>query len=363
MRKPKSTLARRGGLRQLSTELLQTRQEIAALRQQIELLSTTLNALTSSQGIPSVTGTETSFPKGISSATTGAGTAPPENNDFFALIQPYLDRYTQSDHRMLQASLRHLHCYWPATVLPLSQLTKPWCRDYLDYLYQVLRGNTPAEYFKKFRKLIHYLVDEGHLPADPTAGIRLPQSNEVTKAILSDAELTRLAATPASHPVVKRAFLFACYTGLRRCDLAQLTYRQIDYTARRLTLVQQKVRSHSSRSVLHLNLNATAMRLLDSAHEASPTHEDDLLFPLPSYTTVKKALQRWVRQSGIRKHITFHCARHTFITRLMAHGANIATTASLAGHSSTRHTEKYIHIVDELKQKAVDSLPPLGEIT
>jgi integrase len=361
MRKPKSTLARRENLRQLSTELLQTRQEIAALRQQIELLSTALCTLTSSQGIPTTGATETQTSSPTESKPTK--TAPPERNDFFALIQPYLDRYTQSDHRMLQASLRHLHRYWPATVLPLPQLTKPWCRDYLDYLYRVLRGNTPAEYFKKFRKLIHYLVDEGHLPADPTAGIRLPQSNEVTKAILSDAELTRLAATPASHPVVKRAFLFACYTGLRRCDLAHLTYRQIDFTARRLTLVQQKVRSHSSRSVLHLNLNATAMRLLDSVHEASPSHEDDLLFPLPSYTTVKKALQRWVRQSGIRKHITFHCARHTFITRLMAHGANIATTASLAGHSSTRHTEKYIHIVDELKQKAVDSLPPLGEIT
>ena len=35
------------------------------------------------------------------------------------------------------------------------------------------------------------------------------------------------------------------------------------------------------------------------------------------------------------------------------------TAAELAGHSTIRHTEKYIHIVDELKRKAVDSLPPL----
>ena len=55
--------------------------------------------------------------------------------------------------------------------------------------------------------------------------------------------------------------------------------------------------------------------------------------------------------------ITFHCARHSFITNIMANGANIKTAASLAGHSTTRHTEKYVHIIDELKQKAVDSLP------
>lgn len=57
--------------------------------------------------------------------------------------------------------------------------------------------------------------------------------------------------------------------------------------------------------------------------------------------------------------ITFHCARHSFITNIMANGANIKTAASLAGHSTTRHTEKYVHIIDELKQKAVDSLPDI----
>lgn len=55
----------------------------------------------------------------------------------------------------------------------------------------------------------------------------------------------------------------------------------------------------------------------------------------------------------------FHCGRHSFITNIMANGANIKTAASLAGHSTTRHTEKYVHIIDELKQKAVDSLPDI----
>ena len=68
---------------------------------------------------------------------------------------------------------------------------------------------------------------------------------------------------------------------------------------------------------------------------------------------------KWVKRANIHKHITFHCARHSFITNIMANGANIKTAASLAGHSTTRHTEKYVHIIDELKQKAVDSLPDI----
>ncbi len=35
------------------------------------------------------------------------------------------------------------------------------------------------------------------------------------------------------------------------------------------------------------------------------------------------------------------------------------TVASLLGHSGLQHTEKYTRTVDELKQKAIDSLPEL----
>lgn len=66
-----------------------------------------------------------------------------------------------------------------------------------------------------------------------------------------------------------------------------------------------------------------------------------------------------MRSAGIDKHITFHCARHLFVTNLLLNGANIKTASELAGHSTIRHTEKYIHIADELKRKAVDSLPTL----
>lgn len=47
------------------------------------------------------------------------------------------------------------------------------------------------------------------------------------------------------------------------------------------------------------------------------------------------------------------------MTNLLLNGANIKTASELAGHSTIRHTEKYIHIADELKRKAVDSLPTL----
>ncbi len=154
---------------------------------------------------------------------------------------------------------------------------------------------------------------------------------------------------------MKRAFLFSCYCGLRLCDIRRLQHKDIDFPSCRLTIVQQKVQTHSKCAILHLNLNHTAIKLLQR-HKGK---DNDPVFHLPSYTYTRSVLGQWVQRARIGKHISFHCARHSFITHIMANGANIKTAASLAGHSTTRHTEKYVHIIDELKQKAVDSLPDI----
>jgi site-specific recombinase XerD len=67
-----------------------------------------------------------------------------------------------------------------------------------------------------------------------------------------------------------------------------------------------------------------------------------------------------VRRAGINKHITWHCARHSFAVNILNKGANIKTVSSLLGHSGLKHTEKYTRAVDELKKAAIDSLPELN---
>ena len=54
---------------------------------------------------------------------------------------------------------------------------------------------------------------------------------------------------------------------------------------------------------------------------------------------------------------TFHCARHSFAVNILNGGANIKTVQSLMGHASIEMTEKYLRVVDELKHKAINSLP------
>lgn len=274
--------------------------------------------------------------------------------DFFHLIADYRIHYHRKDCRMVQAMFAYLEQFH-SSALPMSKITRGFCKSFFTFLQEKLRGSTPVNYFKKFKVCLDYCVEEHFLNSNPAKGIRMPQNNAVTKEILSTRELVKLAQTPCRNSEVKRAFLFSCQSGLRWCDILELRYKNIDFQQRHLMLIQKKVAGHSQKAVLHLYLNDNALRLL---HEHQG-RANDFVFELPSHSYSLRILNEWTIHAGLRKHISFHCARHTFITLIMARGANIKTAASLAGHSSTRHTEKYIHIIDKQMQQAVDSLPEL----
>ena len=271
------------------------------------------------------------------------------------VFEQFIASYRRKDIKVVMAAFSHLKKFVREKDLPLACLDKVFCEDFLFYLSERLHGSTPVGYFKKFKMCLAQCVEKGLLLKNPAAGIRLISSEEITKDILSCEEIQKLADTPLEYSEVKRAFLFACYTGLRWCDIVALKYRSVDFQRNMLVIRQLKVMRYSSRAVLHLNLSMTAVHLL----RKKSGEADDLVFQLPSYPYVRRLLMKWSEKAGIRKHITFHCARHSFITNIMLQGANIKTAAILAGHSTIRHTEKYVHIIDEVKQLAVDSLPEL----
>lgn len=266
--------------------------------------------------------------------------------------------YSRKDRRVAWAAARWFAKWAEENAAARLDDTRAM-REYRDYLYARLNGGTPANYFKKLREFADGLVEEGALRTNAARGVPLTYSSHREKRALTDAELSQLcgavilscdsptqmsqARIPAPHgraATVASAFLFACYTGLRWCDVRRLAWENIDMERGTLTLTQQKVAGHSRCARLHVPLCSTARAILAAKGQPPSAGE---VFRLPSYDIMRCELRRWLAARGVGGGVTFHSARHTFISRLVACGVDIKTVADLAGHASTRHTERYAH--------------------
>lgn len=71
---------------------------------------------------------------------------------------------------------------------------------------------------------------------------------------------------------------------------------------------------------------------------------------------INKKIREWMIRAGIEKHITFHCARHTYATLQLTLGTDIYTVSKLLGHKSLKTTEVYAKIIDEKKKEAANRI-------
>lgn len=237
-----------------------------------------------------------------------------------------------------------------------EQLTREMMQGFTDYLQSRFNGETPHTLYQRFKKVIKAAVDRDVIRKNPCYGVSIKiDKNKLTKDILSIEEIKQLIAThyEGENPHIRRAFIFCLYCGLRWCDVKDLTYVNVDYANRVLRFEQSKTKGRSAASGVVIPLNDGLISLIGSGGK------DDPIFPLPSHTMCLKALRHWTAKAGIGKHITWHCARHSFATNILSNGANVKTVASLLGHSDLRHTEKYLRAVDSLKEAAINSLPEL----
>lgn len=283
--------------------------------------------------------------------------------DLLAWLETYEVTYTKRDAKVIRQARKRFLDYLTDTPkyshfarrLPPAQLTRGMCEGFADFLRAHHRGEGPHTIFARFKKMIRAAHKANILRALPTADVSISRdANAVRKDILSMAEIQRLFSTPEvcqENPNIRRAFMFSLYTGIRYCDVRALTYAHVDRENRLLRFEQMKVAGHSSASLVTLPLTDFLLDLIGEGRRS------DLIFPLPSHNMCLKALRRWIARAGIDKHITWHCARHSFAVNILNNGANIKTLSTLLGHTSVRMTDKYLQVVDTLRLAALTSLP------
>lgn len=288
--------------------------------------------------------------------------------DFINYFQTYIDNYTKKDVVMLKIALQRFKDFLSDTPeytkylngIKPDQLSRDMMLDFTEYLQTRSKGEGAKSLYQRFKKVINYAIDHDVMVKNPCKGVTIKiDENVLTKDVLSQDEITTLMATHYNFesPTIRRAFIFSLYSGLRYCDVKALTFGNVDFSNRLLMFEQHKTKGHSANSGVVIPLNDGLLALIGQPQEGEG--KDTLIFPLPSHEACNLALKRWVTRAGINKHITWHCARHSFATNILSNGANIKTVSSLMGHSSLKYTEKYTRAVDKLKADAINTLPTI----
>lgn len=288
--------------------------------------------------------------------------------NFLDYFKSYIDKYTKKDIRMVEIALKRFKDFlndtpeynkYAKTIKP-EQITKDMVEVFTEYLQSRSVGEGAKSIYARFKKVIKYAIEHNVMLKNPCIGITIKADDQqLKKEILSPEEIQQLIDTHYEHenPNIRRAFIFCLYCGLRYCDVKDLTFANVDFSNKLLKFEQNKTKGHSASSGVVIDLRDDVLTLIGKP--SSPDKRDEPIFPLPSYEMCLKALKRWVKRAGINKHISWHCARHSFAVNLLNNKVNIKTLASLLGHSGLKHTEKYTRAIDSLKKEAVYSLPEL----
>ena len=207
---------------------------------------------------------------------------------------------------------------------------------------------TAKRYFEKIKQCLDGAVRDELILFNPVyklASYEKPQGKSAERQYLTLDEIKKLIATDCKNLIHKQAFLFSCFTGLRLSDIRNLEWHNIQNDT--ITIRMQK-----TGEIIYLPLSENAKTWL-------PQKSSVKVFPLLHSTTIGKDLDRWVKKAGIGKHITFHCARHTFATLTLTYGADLYTVSKLLGHQNIQVTQIYAKIVDEKKKEAVNLIPTI----
>jgi integrase len=237
--------------------------------------------------------------------------------------------------------------------LTFSQVTRKNLETLKRSLLQNLgQASSAAFYLGVVKTAIRQAVDENILSFDMARPVKIKFHHRL-RIYLSLDDLKKLQETPCEDEEVKRAFLFSAFSGLRLSDVENLKWASVHLDGGYLEFTQKKTGSPE-----RLPLAAQAQEIL-----AAQGHSGEFVFDLPRRGKLDTMLKLWGKDAGLDKRISFHKARHTFATLAISAGVDIYTLMKLLGHSSVQVTQLYAHLVDEHKQKAVDMMPTLSDVS
>lgn len=253
----------------------------------------------------------------------------------------------------------------------LARVTADTVYRYQMHLYAAqtrdrpLSLNTQCGRLTVVRSFFRYLVQRGHVWADPTSGLELPRPKKgLPRGVMTRREVEKVLAQPDPDTPLglrDKAILEVLYsTGLRNGELRNLTVQDVDIAQEEL-----RVREGKGGRDRVLPLGEIAARYVEQyAKHARPVLAGKNPEPVPFLFVNHQGrklgdnalnypiVQKYVKRARLSKRVTPHSFRHTCATHMLKGRANIRHIQALLGHKSLETTQIYTRVeVGDLKRE------------
>lgn len=152
---------------------------------------------------------------------------------------------------------------------------------------------------------------------------------------------------------LKPMVLISLNTGIRRGELFNLKWEDIDFQRRTLTVVGATAKSGKTR---HIPLNREALETL-TAWRAQSEPESELVFVgrTGRFDNTRTSWEGVLSDAKISV-FRWHDMRHHFASMLVMRGVDLNTVRELLGHADLKMTLRYAHLAPQVKAAAVAKL-------
>lgn len=217
------------------------------------------------------------------------------------------------------------------------------------------RGVTRSSIARKLasiRTFFRFLTREGLLEGNPARLVSTPRLDKKIPARLEQNEVGRLLECPDPKTALgrrDRAMLELLYaTGLRVGELVALDLSALDLQN---MLVRVFGKGGKERIVPFGELAHEALRihLRDRRQLVCAGPGTDALFLNArggrlTARSVRRLLERYLRDAALRSSLSPHSLRHAFATHLLERGCDLRAIQELLGHQSLSTTQKYTNL-------------------
>jgi len=225
-----------------------------------------------------------------------------------------------------------------------------------------LSPKTLNDYLNTANAFLNWMVRQGRIGCNPLCNVQKADTKgrQKQRRALTDDELERLLAIAGSRRLL---YLTALYTGLRKCELAQLVWDDIHLESDRPFIhARASTTKNSKDAVIPLH-----PELAEELRGACPINGARSRLVFKVGTKPARALYRDLEAAGVAKvdelgrKVDFHALRHTFATNLARRGVSQRLAQELMRHSEPRLTAQIYTDASQLPTfEAIEKLPWFG---